>query len=162
MLLVHFWYWCRTLIIFVLTCRFLEIQLSGWQDMLRDHYWYRTVGTWKSSRVGGRIWYRFTHYLYRYWISILCSNVQVPGNSVEWRAEYVTDSLPTSISNIVLCSNVQVPGNPVEWAADSLPTSISNIDYLFSRVGSWNPIEWEAGYVASSLLILISNIDSLL
>jgi hypothetical protein len=75
------------------------------------------------------------HYRHRYRKSIHCSNVQVPGDSVEWAAGHVADSLPLTISNIDSCSNMQVPGNPVQWAAGnvagSLPTSISNIDSLF-------------------------------
>ncbi len=57
-----------------------------------------TLGTWKSSRVGGRKCCGFTTSTdieYR-----LCSNVQVPGDSVEGAAGYFAGSLPLSISNI--------------------------------------------------------------
>jgi hypothetical protein len=78
------------------------------------------------------------HYLYQYRISILCSNVQVAGNPVEWVVGYVAGSLPLSISNI---DSLQVSGNSVEWVAghvaDSPPTSILNIDSLFYRAGTW-------------------------
>ncbi len=62
--------------LFVLTCWYMEIQSSGREVMFQ------------------------VHYPYRYQISILCSNVQIPRNPVKGVAENVASSRLISISNI--------------------------------------------------------------